>query len=432
MAGFDTGVLLGAQGVRVPDPLQYAQQGLALSSLADNTALRRIMLQQQQTEQQARDALNSALPSVMGGGWSPESIQRAIASNPQAAGPLLDMLDKKRKSEADYANTQAQAAERTSVAQKNRLAPITNMAFELANKPDLNPNDIANLHKLIAANGLENIVPSIPMQAWTNPESARAGLKTIGSAFFDAEKQSSQAETKRAALVGEAQTATKNAAQIQRWKDETGIGYGNLDIARNRLNQESLGQPQEVTIDGRPALASFSRKGGGWYDPQTGAVITGQVAPKTPELSGSVREKFAANNQMLAKIDFALGQVNDRPQSFGLKFAGPDMLNVRTDPQGVPSRAAVASIGSQKFHDLSGAAITISEAPRLQPFIPSVNDPPAAIRAKLMGLKRETEILQQELVSGRPTSAAINSRPITPVMSGAETGGRIRSITPLD
>jgi hypothetical protein len=67
----------------------------------------------------------------------------------------------------------------------------------------------------------------------------------------------------------------------------------------------------------------------------------------------------------------------------------PDTVLQKTNPEGVITRAAIADIGSMIIHDRSGAAVTISEMPRLIPFIPSITDSPEAAKAKLTRMKAE-------------------------------------------
>jgi hypothetical protein len=67
----------------------------------------------------------------------------------------------------------------------------------------------------------------------------------------------------------------------------------------------------------------------------------------------------------------------------------PDTVLQKTNPNGVITRAAIADIGSMIIHDRSGAAVTISEMPRLIPFIPSITDSPDAAKAKLTRMKAE-------------------------------------------
>ena len=75
----------------------------------------------------------------------------------------------------------------------------------------------------------------------------------------------------------------------------------------------------------------------------------------------------------------------------------PEAIRQRTDPEGVPLRAKIANIAGQRFHDLSGAAVSVGEAARLVPFIPSDKDGPGAVLQKLANLRREYQLMQDQL-----------------------------------
>jgi len=68
----------------------------------------------------------------------------------------------------------------------------------------------------------------------------------------------------------------------------------------------------------------------------------------------------------------------------------------RLDPEGVPTRAAIADLGSMIIHDRSGAAVTASEYPRLMPFIPKANDDPPVVKQKLKRFIQVYEDMQQD------------------------------------
>lgn len=161
-------------------------------------------------------------------------------------------------------------------------------------------------------------------------------------------------------------------------------------------------------------------------DPRTGAAVPvrnpdGSVAaPKLKDVPPAQNHAFIENAKAIDNIDAAMKAItqstgirldengnpvrdaNVKPTApnalGGRNFVG-DAIRQRTDPNGVPVRALVANIGSQKFHDLSGAAVTASESPRLTPFIPQATDGPGAALQKLANLRREAqnvnEMLQQ-------------------------------------
>ena len=61
----------------------------------------------------------------------------------------------------------------------------------------------------------------------------------------------------------------------------------------------------------------------------------------------------------------------------------------RIDPKGSNARAAISGVAGQKFHDISGAAVSASEANRLKPYIPSTQDTKENILQKLYNMKAE-------------------------------------------
>lgn len=80
----------------------------------------------------------------------------------------------------------------------------------------------------------------------------------------------------------------------------------------------------------------------------------------------------------------------------GVKGFLPDAALSRLDPEGVPTRAAIADLGSMIIHDRSGAAVTASEYPRLMPFIPKANDDPPVVEQKLKRFIQVYEDMQQD------------------------------------
>lgn len=87
-------------------------------------------------------------------------------------------------------------------------------------------------------------------------------------------------------------------------------------------------------------------------------------------------------------IDDALEQLQQNPDAVGwLNAIVPDVAMQYLDPDGNPLRMAVADIGSLKIRDRSGAAVTVSEAPRLAPWVPLTTDTPQRAAQKLTRLR---------------------------------------------
>lgn len=128
--------------------------------------------------------------------------------------------------------------------------------------------------------------------------------------------------------------------------------------------------------------------------------VEGVVGKGTGGAGGStIKRAVAKNRTQVSVIDEALRGLRQHPGAVGLKNYLPDPIIQRVDPEGVDTRAAVADIGSLKIHDRSGGAVSVSEFPRLAPFIPSAKDTPDAARKKLTRLRQlileETAALEQ-------------------------------------
>lgn len=152
------------------------------------------------------------------------------------------------------------------------------------------------------------------------------------------------------------------------------------------------GEPKQVY---RPATAAEKAQYG------IGADVPAQIGPEgqVQVISGTgaankrvpapVQSGYADNRKAIGQIDTAITAIKSNRGAFGLKNNLGDEFNQRIDPNGVGPRAAVANIGSLLIHDRSGAAVTASEQPRLQPFVPRVTDTPEAAIKKLQLLKEQ-------------------------------------------
>lgn len=118
---------------------------------------------------------------------------------------------------------------------------------------------------------------------------------------------------------------------------------------------------------------------------------------KPIQFSPAVQKNLDAkmeNNTSIQQIDDAINAVKENPNAFGLKnYLGQNVMQ-RMDERGVDPRAKVANIGAVKIHDLSGAAVSATEAPRFSPFVPNATDTPEKIISNLENMKKgiqETE-----------------------------------------
>lgn len=199
---------------------------------------------------------------------------------------------------------------------------------------------------------------------------------------------------------------------------EAGIAAGAAQVARNRnRGQNSI----RTMVEGLPAGGTAAQGGGGATVVATGATKPGyrmltpdenqaqgldpnvkyQVAPDgqitalggqskaqlKPIPTGAVKE-IIENRKSVRQIDTAMSELNNYQGAVGpgTGFFG-NWFSQLHDPKGNAARAAIANIGSLIIHDRSGSAVTVSETPRLQPFIPQVSDPAAVVKTKLGQLR---------------------------------------------
>lgn len=172
---------------------------------------------------------------------------------------------------------------------------------------------------------------------------------------------------------------------------------------------------------GNPTIFAGATRG----DPKL--VNTGVGAKETSTGYASIQKVVNGNKKQISVIVDALAELSKHEDAVGLKrglgeLPGMgnigDSWNQRKDPAGVAARAQIANVGSLIIHDRSGAAVTVSEYPRLAPFVPKVTDTPAAIRIKLGklrdGIEYETKLYEEGIQSGRiktTDSAPSGSKP---------------------
>jgi hypothetical protein len=105
------------------------------------------------------------------------------------------------------------------------------------------------------------------------------------------------------------------------------------------------------------------------------------------DINPTHRMAYTGNLSAINQIDAALKAVDERPDSFGLKYSAGDTINQRIDPEGTKYRSAISQIASVKRHDLSGAAVSPTEDKYLKPFLPNETDTAEAIKEKLLALR---------------------------------------------
>jgi len=199
-------------------------------------------------------------------------------------------------------------------------------------------------------------------------------------------------------------------------------------------------------------------QGGGQPPASPGAApVAGGPAPAAPmglqsiraaqpkDIPANIQTGMLENVNSLKKVNEAIAALTANPSATGLwKGIGNavmpgDTLNM-WDPKGAEPRALLSDIGSLKIHDRSGANVTVSESPRLKPFVPQVGDDPKTVMMKLKNFRREYEsMLRDQSESYGPdagyrpnpaVSKALGGAPVSRETPAETPGGAVPKLTP--
>jgi hypothetical protein len=106
----------------------------------------------------------------------------------------------------------------------------------------------------------------------------------------------------------------------------------------------------------------------------------------------TINTAMTQNQVVLNKIARVQDLIDKNPDSTGLvKGVLPSGLVNRLDKAGTDTRAKLAELAATKVHDLSGAAVSVSEFGRLKPFLPQPTDDADTLKTKLANMKAEIQ-----------------------------------------
>ena len=182
---------------------------------------------------------------------------------------------------------------------------------------------------------------------------------------------------------------------------------------------------------GNPVFLQPSRTGG------APSVLPGFTPPgeKLKTIPPNINTAITQNQVLLNKITRAEDLVTENPNATGLmKGALPTGAVNRMDKAGIATRAAITELAASKIHDLSGAAVSVSEFARLKPFLPQPSDNAEILQTKLAGMKKEIQDILN--LHGQMYSQEQGYRPnpvlsnLAPAATGQTATGRIRQYNP--
>lgn len=246
-------------------------------------------------------------------------------------------------------------------------------------------------------------------------ESAAAQLSNIGNMLGTVRDQASYEAVYQQALRTYGPEAMAQIPPQYDPQTVAAIRNSSLSLAQeitNRLQARNaaVGERNAATAEGRLQIERDAPKGVVVQTPDGPMVVDPraasarpvvgpngqQVRPAAPKMPQAVVSAVAENRATLKNIDDALATL-ETPEGEnatgllkGMAYAVPGGENLVNyfDQGGLATRALVANIGSKVIHDRSGAAVTISEMPRLAPFIPQIGDPKPVVKQKLEMMRR--------------------------------------------
>ena len=179
-------------------------------------------------------------------------------------------------------------------------------------------------------------------------------------------------------------------------KQQNALGKKPLGINEFQIEQRKasrpLAPPRERVV--------FDANRGGTVNLDTGAFTpvtqNGEPIGTKPKdlrpVPATINTAMTQNQAVLNKLDRVDQLLAANPNATGiLKGITPNVILNRTDKEGTAARAALAELAATKVHDLSGAAVSVSEFGRLKPFLPQPTDDAETIKTKLSGMRAEIQ-----------------------------------------
>lgn len=231
-----------------------------------------------------------------------------------------------------------------------------------------------------ATAGRGGMVPSMPMPTQVQQMAAQ------------------QARPEREAVNIAGRSLSLLETPLERAQRQRAEGMEETSIARQQeLADEERRNAQrmrEIQEQGRQARAT---------------AITRADSQPDGRVSAATVNAMAQGSAQLDLINEARRAIEEYPDAVGLKRGAAllpgmsrlgDVINQRVDPEGIRARQLLANLASMEIKDRSGAAVTVSEFPRLAPFIPNAYDTPEKVLENLNGLERELRVTLGALAQG--------------------------------
>jgi hypothetical protein len=169
------------------------------------------------------------------------------------------------------------------------------------------------------------------------------------------------------------------------------LSFKDFELLKVREGRTPAPPKEKVVYD--PARGGTVNVDTGEFKPvKQGGVDIGVKPKDLKPVPPTINTAMTQNQVVLNKIARVQDLIDKNPDSTGLvKGVLPSGLVNRLDKAGTDTRAKLAELAATKVHDLSGAAVSVSEFGRLKPFLPQPTDNVDTLRTKLAGMKAEIE-----------------------------------------
>lgn len=321
-----------------------------------------------------------ALPKATGGP-TPTQPPGAAPAASQAA-PVGGVLDQQ------YADLQRQLAE-GEAARAAAYQPVDRASMEKAYQAQ---QQAGGQHLLMALAAQEAGKDFAPFQGHylKKATEAQAPMKMAGGTMTESGFIEDPVYAQNLAI----QRADAKLKQIESLMQGNLTQQSKIELARQA--EQARREMQQLTLGMQAAIAGQSSA-----DRRYAADLAHQdrqTAAGNKHLPAAQTNAYVGNQTTISNIDSVLAALEANPDAVGLKGYLPNVALGRMGTEGErATRADIANIGSLKIHDRSGANVTVSESPRLMPFIPQATDDPQTARIKLERLRAEAVRANQTL-----------------------------------
>jgi hypothetical protein len=380
--------------------VEGAQQSNQLNALKILAGRQQMADSQRMMDEQtgARGAL-----SALSGGADMEQRARALEGLGTQTG--FSMADALRKSHGEQQKTTAEV--------NSKNAGTATSEFDLRKKrlefsiQGLSSSSTADEAKDHIVSGVQrgdidlDTARQMAAKLPTNPQDFAKWRNDALLQAVDAKDQLKFTRPDANAVLGAQTSTSNNAATNARMAAEGAAGRAQSERHFGVTQAREATAPKGIIVQSESGpLLVDSRTGQG--QPVT---VDGQaVGQKLKDAPAQVQKAMIENGTNLRRAEKALaliegadvGDMKGDKSATGVKGYLPAAVLNRADPKGVDTRAQLADLGSLVIHDRSGAVVTASEFPRLQPFIPSATDDAATAKKKV---RRFVQIYRDEIAA---------------------------------